>query len=116
MAEKRFVTRFYRTPAGTELVREFLRALPKEARVKCGEYMQRLEWRGFPLATSHLKKLSGDIWELRPEYGGNEYRLYFGVRNGQAIYVHAVVKKQQRADADDIKLAQTRFNEWKVTK
>lgn len=112
MAEKRFVTRFYATPAGDELVREFLRALPKPDRVKCGEYMQRLEWQGFALATSHLKKLAGDIWELRPEYGGVEYRLYFGVANGQAIFVHAVVKKRQKAA--DIRLAQSRFNEWKA--
>jgi len=70
---------------GTEPVREFLRDLPKGARVKCGEYMQRLEWRGFALAASHLKKLSGSIWELRPEYDGIEYRLYFGVVDGEAV-------------------------------
>lgn len=75
MAEKRFITRFYETPAGAQPVRDFLRALPKADRVKCGEYMQRLEWQGFALAASHLKKLDGDIWELRPEYGGVEYRL-----------------------------------------
>ncbi len=83
MAEKRFITQFYQTTAGNEPVRDFLRSLPKEARVKCGEYMQRLEWQGFSLADSHLKKLSGDAWELRPEYGGIEYRLYFGVERGR---------------------------------
>lgn len=114
MAEKRFVTRFYATAMGNEPVRDFLRSLPKAARVKCGEYMQRLEWQGFGLAASHLKKLSGDIWELRPAYGGIEYRLYFGVADGEAIYVHAVVKKQQRADTADIRLAQSRFKEWTV--
>lgn len=112
MREKRFTTQFYATSGGTEPVREFLHDLPKGARVKCGEYMQRLEWRGFALAASHLKKLSGSIWELRPEYDGIEYRLYFGVVDGEAVYVHAVVKKRQKAT--DIELAQRRFNEWKV--
>ena len=112
MVEKRFITQFYATPAGTEPVRDFLRSLPKTDRVKCGEYMQRLEWQGFALAASHLKKLSGDIWELRPEYGGVEYRLYFGVHASEAIYVHAASKKREKAK--DIKLAQARFNEWKV--
>ncbi len=112
MAAKRLITQFYATPAGAEPVREFLRALPKEARVKCGEYMQEVEWKGLSLPAQYLKKLSGDIWEVRPEYGGNEYRLYFGTIDGEAIYVHAVNKKRQKAT--DITLAQRRFNEWKV--
>ena len=102
--EKRFVTQFSATPAGTEPVREFLRALPKEARVKCGEYRREVEWKGFNLPSSRLKKLADDIWEVRPEYDGIEYRLYFGIVSGEALYVHAVIKKRQKAT--DITLAQ----------
>lgn len=112
MAEKRFITQFYATPAGSEPVREFLRDLPKEARKKCGAYMEQLEWKGLSLPAQYARKLSGDIWELRPEYGGVEYRLYFGIHAGEAVYVHAVNKKREKAT--DIKLAQSRFNEWKV--
>ncbi len=114
MAEKRFLTRFYATPAGAEPVREFLRSLPKEARQKCGPYMQQLEWTGLALPAQYLRKLSGDIWELRPEYGGSGYRLYFGVVGGNAVYCHAVIKKQQKAAQSDIRLAQARFNEWRA--
>jgi phage-related protein len=91
--DKVFATRFYRTPSGDEPVRDFLRALPRDARAKCGRYMQQLEWRGLTLSAALAKKLAGDIWELRPEYDGIEYRLYFGITAGQAVYVHAVVKK-----------------------
>ncbi len=112
MVKKRFITQFYATPAGTEPVREFLRDLPKDARKKCGAYMEQLEWNELSLPAQFLKKLADDIWELRPEYDGIEYRLYFGVTNGEAVYVHAVNKKRQKAT--DIKLAQRRFNEWKV--
>ena len=114
MEEKVFVTRFYRTPAGTELVREFLRSLPRDARLKCGRYMQQLEWQGLALRASHLKKISREIWELRPEYDGIEYRFYLGIEGNSAVYVHAIVKKQQKAARSDIALAERRFNEWKA--
>lgn len=114
MIGRSFTTRFYQTPAGAEPVREFLRALSKEARAKCGAYMQDFEWKGFALPTSRLKKLDGDIWELRPEYEGIEYRLYFGTVDGMAVYVHAVIKKQQKSSRNDIQLAQSRLSEWKV--
>jgi phage-related protein len=112
--EQILFTRFYRSPAGAEPVREFLRSLPRDARLKCGRYMQQLEWQGLGLRTSHLKKLTREIWELRPEYEGIEYRLYFGVNGSEVVYVHAIVKKQQKAARGDIELAQRRFDEWKV--
>jgi DNA-binding XRE family transcriptional regulator len=37
-----------------------------------------LQESGLALPASHLKKLEGNIWELRPEYNGIEYRLLFG--------------------------------------
>ncbi len=76
--------------------------------------MQQLEWVGLALPAQYLRKLQGGIWELRPEYDGIEYRLYFGVADSKAIYCHALVKKQQKASQGDIKLAQTRFNEWRA--
>jgi phage-related protein len=109
MAEKRFLTRFCATPAGAEPVREFLRELSKEARQKCGGYMSQLEWQGLSLPTQYLQKLSGNVWELRPEYGGVEYRLYFGIMDNEAIYCHAISKKQQKAAQRDIELAQRRL-------
>jgi phage-related protein len=114
MEEKIFVTRFYRTSADVELVREFLRSLPRDARLKCGRYMQQLEWQGFALRASHLKKISREIWELRPESDGIEYRFYFGVYGNQAVYVHAIVKKQQKTVRNDIALAERRFGEWRA--
>lgn len=114
MEEQIYVTRFYRTSAGDEPVREFLRSLPRDARLKCGRYMQQLEWQGLALRASHLKKLTREIWELRPEYDGIEYRFYFGLYGKIAVYVHAVVKKRQKAAHSDIALAERRFNEWKA--
>lgn len=116
MEEQIFFTVFYRTATGNEPVREFLRALPRAVRLKIGEYMGQLEWRGLGLKASHIKKLSSDIWELRPEYGGIEYRLYFAIMGKEAVYVHVVAKKRQKAGRDDIRLAQRRFDQWKAAR
>jgi phage-related protein len=112
--EQIYITRFYRTSAGAEPVREFLRSLPRDARLKCGRYMQQLEWQGLALRASHVKKLSREIWELRPEYDGIEYRFYFGIVGTMVVYVHAVAKKRLKATRGDIDLAERRFDEWKV--
>jgi len=112
--EQIYFTRFYRASAGAEPVRDFLRSLPRDARLKCGRYMQQLEWQGLALRASHIKKISREIWELRPEYDGIEYRFYFGIAGNVVVYVHAVVKKQQKASRNDIGLAERRFEEWEA--
>lgn len=76
--------------------------------------MQQLEWQGLALRASHIKKISREIWELRPEYDGIEYRFYFGIAGNVVVYVHAVVKKQQKASRNDIGLAERRFEEWEA--
>lgn len=37
-----------------------------------------LEESGYSLPSSYLKKVDGPVWELRPEFGGTEYRVFFG--------------------------------------
>ncbi len=76
--------------------------------------MQQLEWQGLALRASHVKELSREIWELRPEYDGIEYRFYFGIAGTVVVYVHAIVKKQQKAIRNDIEIAERRFDEWKA--
>jgi len=51
--------------------------------------------KGTMLASTHSKKVEGDIWELRPEYGGVEYRLFFGRHKNVFVFVHAITKKRQ---------------------
>lgn len=67
MDEHAFDISFYETASGNSPPRTFLQALPKEARRKCGRYMHFLQESGLALPASYLKKLEGNIWELRPE-------------------------------------------------
>jgi phage-related protein len=52
----------------------------------------------------------GKIWELRPEWSGNEYRFFYGAIVGQQfVILHAVQKKTQRLKESDIALAEKRY-------
>jgi len=111
--EKRHIIVYYATVSGRKPVREFLDGLPPRSRDKCLSYIDLLREIGTSLRSSHIKKLEDDLWELRPEYGGIEYRLFFGIDGRRFVFTHGVVKKRQKTARNDIELAQKRFVEWK---
>lgn len=104
---------YYQNAANDEPVRDFIDALPIRAQAKCFNYLNLLNMNGTMLASTHIKKVEGDIWELRPEYGGVEYRLFFGRHKNIFVFVHAITKKRQKLTRGDIALAQKRFDDWK---
>ncbi len=67
-----FAIEFFAAPSGDEPVRSFLLAPSPKARQKCITYIDLLAMMGLALHASHIKKLDGDVWELRPEFGGTE--------------------------------------------
>jgi phage-related protein len=116
MEEIRHVIVYYATVSGSRPVQVFLDALPLKARDKCLSYINLLRENGTSLRASHLKKVEGDVWELRPEFGGTEYRLFFGIDREAFVFTHAIAKKRQRIVRSDIEIAQRRFTEWKETR
>lgn len=57
-------------------------------------------------------KVRGKIWELRPEWSGNEYRFFYGAFVGQRfVILHAVQKKTQKLKEKDIELAEKRYDD-----
>ena len=75
-----------------------------------------LEEHGFGLPSQYLERVRGDIWALRPEYGGNEYRIFFFLHRetNSFVLVHVVLKNTRRIDPDDIETAKNRMNDWKL--
>jgi len=101
---------YYQSERGESLIEDFLDALPRKARAKCLAYMDLLEEFGFNLPRSVIAKVRGDLWELRPEWAGVEYRfLYFFLVGQRVIIVHALSKKNQRLAHRDIALAESRI-------
>lgn len=71
----RFDVYYFTSDDGESPVERFLDSLSMRARAKCLAYIDLLEERGFALPRNFAAKVRGDIWELRPEWSGTEYRL-----------------------------------------
>jgi hypothetical protein len=77
-----------------------------------------LEEHGFSLPGQYLEKVRGELWALRPEYGGNEYRIifFFDDDKGAFIVVHAILKNTRRIEGNDITTADNRKDDWLARK
>ncbi len=97
--DRKFKIYFYTSERGQKNVRIFLRELPPKHRVKCIEYLNRLRQHGKNLPKNIISHLEKELWEVRPEYGGIEYRfLFFFHRDIKIGVATALVKKKQRLD------------------
>ncbi len=105
---------YYETAKGDKPIQTFLNALSDKARAKCLAYISRLETDGTQLPTSIAAHVRGKIWELRPEWSGNEYRFFYGAVIGRRfVMLHAIHKKTQKLREGDIATAEQRYEDIK---
>ena len=105
---------YYETAQGDKSIETFLNALSDKARAKCLAYISRLEKDGTQLPGSIASHVRGKIWELRPEWSGNEYRFFYGAIVGQQfVILHALHKKTQKLRERDIATAEQRYEDIK---
>lgn len=110
--QKKLDAVFFRTGAGNEPVREWLRGMPKDERRALGEDIAYVQYK-WPLGKPHVDHLRGSVWEIRTNLGGRIARTLFAVAGGRMILLHGFIKKTRRAPPDDIKLAEKRLKEWR---
>jgi phage-related protein len=105
---------FYKTVSGRKPVAKFLGSLSAPAHAKCVKYIGMLQEHGRLLPAQYLEKVRGELWALRPEYGGNEYRIIFfhDDESKQFIVVHAIHKTTQKIPEVDISTAEDRMDDW----
>jgi len=105
---------FYETLSGRKPVAKFLRGLSAQAHGKCVKYIAMLQEHGRLLPAQYLEKVRGELWALRPEFGGNEYRIIFfhDDVSKKFVVVHAIQKTSQRIPEDDISTAESRMDDW----
>jgi phage-related protein len=103
--------RFYRSPAGNEPVRDWLRKLPKEERREMGIALMRVQMQypdiGMPLVEPVGKKISAVRLNVRDHW----LRVLFTVRKTTIILLHGITKKTNKLDKADIDLAIERMKE-----
>ena len=102
---------FYRSAAGHEPVREWLRGLPLEDKRVVGFDVRRVQL-GWPIGLPVCRRMAGGLFEVRSTLPSRcEARLPFGFHEGRLIALHAFVKKAQRTPAAELELARRRLKE-----
>jgi phage-related protein len=102
---------FYRSAAGHEPVREWLRELPAEDKRVIGFDIRRVQL-GWPIGLPVCRPMSGGLFEVRSTLPSRrEARLLFGFHEGRLIALHAFIKKAQRTPAADLDLARRRLKD-----
>ncbi|OGM15909.1 hypothetical protein A2V56_04805 [Candidatus Woesebacteria bacterium RBG_19FT_COMBO_42_9] len=87
---------------------KFLDKIRDKERTKVFEYILLFEEYGFELDNRYLKKVTKNIWELRPK----NIRLFFIKRATNYLIVHAMYKKSQKITKKTLKLLEKRIKSY----
>ena len=114
--QKRVPALFFRTDAGAEPVRDWLKGLSKADRKVLGVDIKTLEYGwpvGMPLCRS-IRSRRG-LWEIRSSLtGGRIARILFCFHDGSLLLLHGFIKKTQKTPTPDLDLAADRMKELKT--
>lgn len=102
---------FFRTEAGNEPVREWLKRLPAKERRTIGEDLKTVQFR-WPLGMPLVRHLGGGLWEVRSTLPNRIARCIFSIAGGAIILLHGFIKKTQQTPKEDKALALKRKNEY----
>ena len=105
---------FYRTAAGREVVRDWLRNLGAGDSNAIGQDLMRVQYR-WPVGMPLCRGLGGGLWEVRTELSGNRIaRIVFSVREERILILHGFIKKTRKTPAEDLALARKRHREFEL--
>jgi phage-related protein len=104
---------FFRTDAGTEPVRDWLKELPPEDRREMGKDLMRAQWR-WPVGMPLCRPMGDGLWEIRTDLPSNRIaRVLLAVDEGVLVALHAFIKKTQKTPASELAVARKRLKELK---
>jgi phage-related protein len=101
---------FFKSDAGNEPVREWLKELPVADRKIIGEDIKTVQV-GWPLGMPLVRKMSADLWEVRIHLQARIARILFTVHEGAMVLLHGFIKKSNSTPADDLTLAKRRLKQ-----
>jgi phage-related protein len=103
---------FFRTEAGREPVREWLKSLDQDDRKTIGEDVKLVQFR-WPLGMPLVRKMESDLWEVRTRLSNRQIaRILFTVRGNEMALLHGFIKKSQKTPVKELGLARTRRDQW----
>ena len=102
---------FFRTPARSEPVREWLRQLPQEERHAIGKDLLRAQWR-WPIGMPLCRPMGSGLWEVRTDLPTKRTaRVLICIYQQRLVALHGFIKKTRATPDDDLMLARRRKKE-----
>jgi phage-related protein len=102
---------FFKTAAGNEPAREWLKSLPREERHTIGEDLLTVQY-AWPVGKPIVDNLGAGIWELRSRLPTRIARTLFLVSGSEIVVLHGFMKKTQRTPVQELTLARRRKREY----
>jgi phage-related protein len=100
---------FYKSGAGNEPVREWLKSLPRDDRRTIGEDIKTAQY-GWPLGLPLIRKMERGLWDVRSNISTGIARVFFTVKDAMMILLHGFVKKSQKSPPNELDTARRRLN------
>jgi phage-related protein len=108
---KRLIVHFYRSKAGKEPVRDWLKSLSIDDKQTLGRDLRLVEL-GWPVGMPLCRPFGGGLWELRSSLTGNRIaRVLFCAAQGRMVLLNGFIKKTQKTPQDELDLGRTRQKE-----
>ena len=104
--------RFFRTDAGGEPVRDWLKDLPVIERKAIGKDIKTVQF-GWPLGMPLVDHLGGGIWEVRTRLSTRIARVLFVLDGDTMVLLHGFIKKEQKTPKPELDLVRDRLKQLK---
>ena len=102
---------FFRTLAGSEPVREWLKGLPQEERHAVGNDLLRAQWR-WPVGMPLCRPMGSGLWEIRTDLPTKRTaRVLLCLYRERLVALHGFIKKTRTTPDEDLALARRRRKE-----
>ena len=101
---KRIQAVFFRSDAGAEPVRDWLKSLDKEDRFRIGTDIKTVEF-GWPIGMPTCKPMKNGLFEVRTHLGTRIARVLFCIAEGRMVLLHGFIKKTRMTPRSDLDLA-----------
>lgn len=104
-------TLFFRTQAGNEPVREWLRDLPLPEKKIIGADLLAVQWK-WPIGKPLVDSMGSGLWEVRSSLGDRIARVFFIVVDEEIILLHGIIKKTRTAPRQELDTARKRQSSY----
>ncbi|MFZ5493875.1 MAG: type II toxin-antitoxin system RelE/ParE family toxin [Verrucomicrobiota bacterium] len=102
---------FFRTAAGNEPVREWLKSLPEDERKQIGADILAVQF-GWPLGLPLVDSLGEGLWEVRTRLSNRIARTLFFTHDETIILLHGFIKKTRATPEQELAQARKRKRDY----